>query len=480
MRYTRRYALGLIAAGAGSALLAACSSSTTASPTTAAAPTAAAAPTTAAASSTTTASKPTAAPSVAATPAQAAPVKGSGTFTYWGGLIFSDEANNLEQTTIQAWGKKAGYSDVEAVMINQNETNQKVAAALQAGSMPDALDMGLDLLLQLSSGKKVVALDDLFAKVGKEHDGWLKSADQALAPNLFGGHRYGIPFGTSGNLLNIREDLLKDVSLSGVPKTWTELADWAKKAQKPPKYYGMGFALSNVGDGNEQVDVLHSWGGRIANDDGTKCTINSAETKQYLQFVSDAYLKDKLFPPGVTTWNGAGDNNAYQAGKVIFIGNPGSVFLWLKKNDPKLASNSAYAAFPKGPKLQIDSQGPNVRAIPVGGKNIDQAMDLIDFLSNDTYSGKYFINAIYGPVLTSQQQLSAWKADPVHAGLLDLALHGTAPAWPDVSNAAYAEFNDNFLVPKMIQRAVIDKWSVDKAIDEAQTNGEAIYAKYNK
>lgn len=464
------------------ALLAACGGQSSTSPTTtsgAAPTTASAQPTTApAGASTTTAAKPTTAAAGAASPAAAAPAKASGTFTYWGGLIFSDQANNLQKTTIENWGKQAGFSAVDAVMINQNETNQKVAAALQSGTMPDALDMGTDLLLQLAAGNKLLALDDLFDKMGGEHGGWIKSADQATDPKIYGGHRVGIPFGTSGNLLNMRKDVLEAAGFTGAPKTWTELRDWAQKAQKPPQYWGMGFALSNVGDGNEQVDWLHSWGGRIADDAGTTCTIKSQETKDYLQFISDAYLKMNLFPPGVTTWDGAGDNNAYQSGKALFIGNPGSVFLWLKKNDPDLASKSAYAAFPKGPKLQIDSQTPNVRAIPAGGKNVDQAKALIDFLANDDYSAKYLINAIYGPVLVDQQKLSdVWK-DPVHAGLLDLALNGSGPSYPDVQNAAYAEFNSNFLVPKMIQRVVVDKWDLDKAIDEAQTNGAAIYAKH--
>jgi ABC-type glycerol-3-phosphate transport system substrate-binding protein len=469
---TRRRLVGALAAGAGMALVAACSQSQNASPTVAPAATSAPSPTKAAAQPTAAAANPTAA-------ATAAPVKASGTFTYWGGLIFSDTANNLEKTTIEDWGKKAGFSTVDAVMVNQNETNQKVAAALQAGTMPDALDMGLDLLLQLSSGNKVVALDDLYTKIGGQHGGWVEAVDQATDPKLYGGHRTGIPFGTSGNILNYRKDILEGAGFKGAPLTWMELRDWAQKAQKPPSYWGIGFALSNVGDGNEQVDWLHSWGGRIADDAGTKCTLASPETKDYLQFVSDAYLKMNLFPPGVTTWDGAGDNNAYQSGKVIFIGNPGSVYLWMVANDKKLLNNSAYAAFPKGPKMQINSQGPNVRAIPSGGKNVENAMNLIEFLANSDYSAKYFPAAIYGPVLQDQQKLDAWK-DPIHAGLLELALHGTGPAYPDVNNAAYAEFNNNFLIPKMIQRVVVSKWSLDQAISEAQKAGEAIYAKYNK
>jgi multiple sugar transport system substrate-binding protein len=47
-----------------------------------------------------------------------------------------------------------------------------------------------------------------------------------------------------------------------------------------------------------------------------------------------------------------------------------------------------------------------------------------------------------------------------------------------VNNTAYAEFNSNFLIPKMIQRVVVDKYDLDRAIDETQKAGDAIYAKY--
>src|SRR5262245_19486731 len=55
-------------------------------------------------------------------------VKGS-KLTFWGGLIFSDKANKLLVDTITKWGADNGIQ-TEAVMINQNETVQKVSAAV--------------------------------------------------------------------------------------------------------------------------------------------------------------------------------------------------------------------------------------------------------------------------------------------------------------------------------------------------------------
>jgi len=417
------------------------------------------------------AATPTAAP--AGTAATAAPAASSGDkFVYWGGLIFSDAANKMLVDRITQWGKDKGIA-VDVVMVNQNETTQRVSAAVEAGNLPDALDMGSGLMLQLFSKGKLEALDDTFKAVGDAHGGWLKSASDAVDPKNYGGKIYGIPFGTSGNLLNRRIDLLSAKGFKDAPQTWEELGKMAVAINNPPKVYGAGFAISNVGDANITTAMLQGWGGRIADDAGKKCTIDSPETKAFMTWITDLY-KTGVFPPGVTTWDGAGDNNAYQSGNAGFIANPGSVYLYLVKNDPELLKGSAYSALPGGPKLRVASQGPNVRVIPSTSKHKDLAKDLMMYLADDKFMADYYTNAIYGPVLNSQKAFEIFKTGPVHIGLLDLALNGTAPAWPDVNNAAYTEYDSNFLTPKMVQ----NKKSVDDAIKETQAACQAIYDKY--
>jgi multiple sugar transport system substrate-binding protein len=90
---------------------------------------------------------------------------------------------------------------------------------------------------------------------------------------------------------------------------------------------------------------------------------------------------------------------------------------------------------------------------------------------------QYLNVAIYGPALNEYASFAIFE-EPVHAGLLNLVEHGTAPGAPDVYNTAYADFSANFIVPKMIQRVVVDGLSVDDAIKEAQEQGQLIYDKY--
>jgi multiple sugar transport system substrate-binding protein len=409
--------------------------------------------------------------------AETAPSAGSDeVFTYWGGLIFSDVANQMLVDRITQWGEARGIK-TEVVMINQNETVQRVSAAIEAGAMPDALDMGEGQMLLLSQQGQLETVDALYDEIGAAHGGWLESVDSLTKIAAFEGSRYGVPFGIGGNVLYRRVDVLEAAGYDKAPETWMELSEMAK-AQNPPETYGMGFALSNVGDGNLTVTMLQSWGGRIADDEGKTCTIDSQETREFLTWITDAY-KAGLFPPGATTWDGAGDNTAYLSGNALFIANPGSVYLNMRDNDPDLANATKYSALPAGPKMRLAPLGaPNYRVIPVTSNFKEEAQDLFKYLAEDEFMQEYYFNAIYGPVAKSQVDFPIFKEGPVHVGLLDLVLNGTPPAYPDVNNAAYQEFNQNFLIPRMIQRMVVDNLSIDDAVAETQKACQDIYDKY--
>jgi multiple sugar transport system substrate-binding protein len=291
------------------------------------------------------------------------------------------------------------------------------------------------------------------------------------------GGRTGLPFGASGNLLLRRTDILEPAGFPEAPSTWAELVDQAE-AVTEGTVYGMGIALSNVGDGNMQVAVMQSFGGRMADDEGKTVTIKSDATRNYLAWVKDAWDRG-VFPPGVATWDGAGDNQAYLSGQAAFIANTGSVGIAARSQDPELYEVTKYTSLPGGPVMTVSPMGPNARAIPATSQNPEAAKALIEHLSRPEFMNAYFETAIYGPVLKGQAELPAFTGDnPILLGLLDLVQNGTAPGYPDVYNAAYADAYSNFIVPKMVQRVVIDDWDFDRAMDEAQTQAQAIYDKY--
>lgn len=415
----------------------------------------------------------TAAAPEAPTPLPEIPAPREGVFTYWGGLIFSDAANQMLVDEITEWGQEFGI-ETEVVMINQNETQQRVSAAVEAGTMPSALDMGRGLMLLLSQSGALEPVDGLYDEIATINGGWLPLADEATNPERYGGNRYGIPFSLGGNVLFRRNDLLEPAGFPEAPQTWEELGEMARAINDPPNVYAMGFALSNVGDANLTQVMLQSWGGRIADDEGRNCTIDSPETRAFLEWIVPLY-EEGLFPPGATTWDGAGDNVAYQSGNAGFIANPGSVYLYLVGNDPELGDATRYSALPAGPAMRLSPADANVRVIPATSPHKAEAAELFKYLASEEFMEAYYANAIYGPAAEAYRDAPVFTESPVHAGLLDLAVNGTFGGFPDVDNAAYAAYSSQFLTPRMIQRVVVDGVSIDEAIAETQEACQAIY-----
>jgi multiple sugar transport system substrate-binding protein len=164
---------------------------------------------------------------------------------------------------------------------------------------------------------------------------------------------------------------------------------------------------------------------------------------------------------------------------VAFIANTGSVGIAAQSDDPELFEATRFSALPAGPEGVISPIQPQLRAVPASSENPEAAEALIEHLSQPEFTERYFAAAIYGPVLQAQATFPVFTgASEIHAGLVDLVENGTAPGFPDVYNPAYTETYNNFIVPRMAQRVVVDGWDADRAIAEAQAAAAAIYAKY--
>ena len=396
--------------------------------------------------------------------------------TYWGGLVLSDTAHKLLIDAVTAWGA-ANNVETEVVLINVNEITQKVSAAIASGTLPDVFDVGLELLTLLSRQDVFARVDDVYERIGAAHGGWFDGPARASDMTAVAGGRTAIPFGVSGNLLMRRKDLLEPAGFAEAPKTWDELVTQAEAINKAP-LSGLGLALSNVGDGNLQTSVLQSFGGRIADDAGKRVTIDSPETRLWLTWLKGAWDKG-LFAPGNTVWDGSGDNQAYLSGQVGFIANTGSVAVAARKDDPELFESTGFSALPAGPIGTISPVSPQSRVINAKSPLVEEGKSLLEHLANSEFMNEYFQYAIWGPVLKDQEKLPAFDgSNTILNGLLDLAKTGTPPAYPDVFNAAYADMSANFIIPKLVQRVVVDGWDFDKSIAEAQASTQAIYDKY--
>lgn len=407
--------------------------------------------------------------------------KSHGKFTYWIGLIFSDKANATVAEQIKTWAKSRKIN-AEGVLVNQNNLAAQITAAISAGTMPDALDISSSLMLQLGQAN-LKNIQGLVDEIGNKHGGYNKAA-LVFDDKAYAGKGLGVPFGITGNMINRRLDLLAaGKAKTTAPTTWEELLTASKLAQ--PKG-GMAFALGNVGDAETIFDVqFHDYGGRIADDAGKTCTLNTQATKNFLAFVKKAY-DSGAYPSDAVTTDGAWDNNKYLGGRTVFIANPGSVYTTMLGGsatwpvNAKLAKATGFSALPGGPVARVSPSDAWFRTIPAKSKYPELAKDLIRYLQATPQIQKYYASAIYGPTLKGYNHFTFFRpsVDPVRAGLYDLATNGTSLSFPDVNNAGYAEFATGFNLSQMVQRHLLDGLSADKTIAQAQTACQNIYDKH--
>ena len=333
-------------------------------------------------------------------------------------------------------------------------------------------------MLLLSRQGVFLTVDDLYESIGKAQGGWYSPVALATDTSKVAGGRTGIPFGVSGNLLLRRNDVLKKAGFTKAPATWEELVQQAAAVNKPP-LFGLGLALSNVGDGNVQISVMQSYGGRIADDTGKKVTIKSDATRTYPE-LGQGRVGQEALPagqydlgrrrrqPGLSLGPG-GFHRQYRLGRH-------------RGKDPgsgALRSDRLFVAARQARRASSRRSHRTCARFRRPSKNPDAAKALIEHLAQPAFMNAYYEAAIYGPVLQDQAKFAAFNGkDQILAGLLDLVRNGTAPAYPDVYNAAFADAFNNFVIPKMVQRVVIDNYDFDRAMDEAQTQTQAIYDKY--
>jgi multiple sugar transport system substrate-binding protein len=412
-------------------------------------------------------------PTLAPAAAPAAPP--SGTLVFWLYKTRLEPLDRWRTERIQAWGKQAGVN-VDVIEIATSDYNKKIPAAIESKTLPDVLEASDEWALLLQPRGLLADQTEVFQRIDREQK-WAPAV-KALStwPD---GKVYQVSIGTSGDLLISRDDLLKEAGLTPPPKTWVELFDWGARVQRPPRTYGVGEALSNTGDGNHWVKVLQSYGVRIADDQGKQATFGNyrAEALEAIELIVDGYDNKKVFPPGVLTWDQTGDNDAFQSGRTIFAFNPLSIPTWLRDKKPDLLEKTGTYLLPAGPKHLVQSVGSVAMSVRSDSRFRDRASDLIYFLYDREYYREFFNRAQYGPTTEAHYAYPAFDQHWLKSRV-DLAKSGKPSGWPDVYNEAYAETQTAFHVPRMLQRIVVDRWTPERAFEEAADAYQKVYQKY--
>lgn len=131
----------------------------------------------------------------------------------------------------------------------------------------------------------------------------------------------------------VRRDKFAEVGLSieaGDFDTWDKMRASAMAVNKPGQAYGWGMTVNRSGDGDGLIwNVIHSWGGALADPTGEIVTLFSPETIDAISWLAEIYLNPAyaaMLPPGVNSWNDTSNNEAWLASQIALTQNAGTLY----------------------------------------------------------------------------------------------------------------------------------------------------------
>jgi multiple sugar transport system substrate-binding protein len=449
-KVTRRQVLTGSAAGMAVLLLAACGGEATptnapaASPATGGGTTASAAPSaagsaaasSAAASGAATPGTGMATPGMGATPASTGtgplmPRTGATAFSgkrlgYFQKVQYYKAVQDQIGKTISDYAASVGGGVDLAVASTDGAQNiAKIQAGVQAGSpfdLADEIGAGIGQLVTLNLLEDVTPLvTELIGAYG--------SPMPILPRGLMKDNKwFAVPFFSSSDAWFLRKDKLQAKGIDPASlDTYDKMRDAALEISDPgANFFGWGHSPYAVGDGPTLIfHVVHSWGGSLQDQTGTKVVFNSPETVAGITWLADIYTNPKyknMLPTGYESWDGAANNASFLNGTVGITANAFTMYAKAKDDKNPVFQNIHVASRPKGPatpNTPLTGGQLGYLAIYRGAKNADLSRETIkNLLLPDNWNKiATQANGLILPAFESQWKNEFWKSDPNFASL---------------------------------------------------------------
>jgi len=320
-------------------------------------------------------------------------VKSEGVVT----LVWATDENPARKEQLdlfRAWYLKKYGEKIDVRIDPANTQSNKVVVQSVAGTGPDMFDLFARPTLEayVQSGIILDVTDE-----AKKHDFYYDKVWESVHPSfVYQGRQYGFPDNAVGSGFFYHKDLFDQ---AGVPYpkpgwTWNDFLKIAPKLTKKRPDGQKQFALYNA----DPLSMIYQNGGRIFNENATKCIIDSPKALYALQFYAD--LREKGYIPSASDiasqassggW-GTGGTNLFAA-KFYAMSLAGRYWLIQYTKDTEAALqrgekapyNLGVADIPQFTE-QHGFAGARVTGINRNGKQIKYALRFIEFLASEPFN----------------------------------------------------------------------------------------------
>lgn len=405
--------------------------------------------------------------------------------TFWMWNTFAPPADEIMQTKLNEWGAANGVT-IEISRDADSNMQTKIMPAIEAGTLPDAMFVGAGQALQMTDAQSLAPLTDLFPEIGDAHGGWQPRLDTYVTRE---GVVSFLPYSIDTPMVQYRRDILEKAGLK-IPEgqwTWDETRDLALAAsqfteQEGKKLAAWGFGVVKLTHDGWCDNLFQNFGADIWDESGQKIILadqKMAEATAALNFIKDAWDKG-LFPADAPAYDYAANNKAFLEEQAILVINAASIYVTATKDKPALAEAMGLAPKPKALRNNTDAGLRYTLVMSKDSSNQETATDLIKALYDKEVYGPWLEAGFVANVLKEYDSHPMWQGKRAAFNLAaQIGVYGGYPAPYD--NAAMAELGSaEPPIGSMVVRVLIDGWTPEEAIKEADEFSKRVFEKYYK
>ena len=395
----------------------------------------------------------------------------------WWTVEYSPEEKAALEAIVNDFQKETGIK-VEWSGYSSTDLWAKVMAGIEAGNPPDVSQVLSHSLVLLADRGLLADVSDLIEKY--KADMIPSGVEASYIWNSKTGKRsyYCIPWGLYTLTINYWTTDIKKAGYDKLPTDWQGFWGAFEKAQTVTGIPATGWSLSDRAEFDVSWPVeqfITAFGGRLIKDgkldtgaENRKAVIDA------LKFHTRWYLENKA-PKGVTEWGDPDNNTNLQTHMMSMTLNATlSIPRWFyDKARDKYYNETASANYPQpGPLGKPYPVLTNIypMIIPANAPNMKEAKAFADFFMQKKNYDKYIrgVEARFFPMYKSTFD-DAYFADPKDPHIFPTRQHFFGPAAPVnwMLHPGYAKFVIGHGWHKMVSRVIVDKWTPEKAADEA-------------
>ena len=418
---------------------------------------------------------------------QAPAQKKAANLRLWILKTYVEPTNKAIEASAARWAAKHGAS-VTVEYFTFEDMQTKYVAAIENKSTPDVGQLetgaparfaGMGQLLDLST----------FAKQMETEVG--KVPANILPVTVIDGKTYAMPWYVMAPFWYVWRDVFDKAKVK-LPNTFEEAKQAAAALTRPKdNFYGMGQSWNRTADGYGVMQgLMYSYGASWADKAGKYKSIKTPAMQQVMKWATDIY-KDNLQPADTLTWTGSGNNENFIAKNIAQTSNGPSITFAMenavakatdakdkKMKEDALANHVAlpHLGGPDGRRMQAIAMSMGVFK---GSKDPEAAMSLIAHLVSPEETVLVMKDSYgqFAPVLEKAKTASKdYFNKNENYRTFGRAAEWFAPTgWPGPVTAAAAEVQASNVLTDAPAKVIVDKWSVDQAIEWEDKKIKEIY-----